>query len=104
MIQMTFLEFVAARETRDIRLIDVREHDEWTDVRVNGTELHSLSKIRGGEFPTEDDREVAIICRSGARSAMAAQILEANGWSTTANISDGTLGAIAAGEEHLERG
>ena len=104
MKQMTFEDFLAVRDARDWRLIDVREQDEWDEVHVKGTELFPLSRLRDGAIPETDDRPVALICRSGARSAMAAQILEGAGWAEVINISDGTLGAIATGEEHLERG
>ena len=86
-----------------MRLIDVREEDEWNEVHVRGAELFPLSKIRAGQLPETDEREVAVICRSGGRSMMAGQVLEANGWVDVTNISDGTIGAIAAGEDFLER-
>ncbi len=104
MQQMTFEEFLAAREDRDLRLIDVREPDEWEQVHVRDAELFPLSRLRRGETPEFDERDVALICRSGGRSAMAAQMLESAGFGPFINISDGTLGAIEAGEEHLERG
>ena len=104
MKQMPFEEFVKVRTDRDFRLIDVREADEWADVHVDGAELHPLSKIRQGSLPDEDGREVALICRSGARSAVAAGILEDAGWQEITNISDGTLGAIEAGEDYVIRG
>lgn len=101
---MTFEEYARASKERDIRLIDVREEDEWEEVHVHGTELHPLSKLRAGVYPDPDDRETAIICRSGGRSAMAVQILEGEGWSELTNISDGTIGAINLGDEYVERG
>ena len=100
---MTFLEFARVREEEDWRLIDVRERDEWDAVHAVGAELHPLSLFRRGEFPAPDDRPVAVICASGGRSAMAAQILESRGWPEVANIVDGTMGAMRAGEEHVER-
>ena len=104
MKQMTFLEYVAARQDRDIRLIDVREEHEFEAVRAVGAELHPLSRIQGGDLPTSDGRETCIICRSGARSGRVTLFLDSQQWGDVANISDGTLGAIAAGEEYLERG
>lgn len=104
MKEMSFLEYVNVRNDRDIRLIDVREVDEWNEVHAHGAENWPLSKIRAGSLPDADDREVAVICRSGARSAMAAQILEGAGWDELTNISDGTNGAVAAGDEYVERG
>ena len=104
MKQMSFLDFEKVREDRNMRLIDVREQDEWDEVHAKGAELWALSKIRNGELPPSDDRDTAIICRSGGRSAMASQILESNGWDELTNISDGTNGAIAAGDDYVERG
>lgn len=104
MKELTFREYLDVREAREMRLIDVREEDEWRVVRATGAELHPLSRIRAGDLPSPDGREVAIICRSGRRSAFAAEILEAAGWPEMTNISDGTLGAIECGDDYLERG
>ena len=103
MKQMSFLEYVAARDERDIRLIDVRETHEWEAVHAIGAELHPLSAIQGGQLPEPDGRETCIICRSGARSATVTRLLASRGWSEVSNISDGTSGAIAAGEQYLKR-
>ena len=99
---MTFAELVRAED--GFRLIDVRELDEWNEVRAVGAEHFALSRFRRGERPARDDRPTAIICRSGSRSAMTAMILESEGWDELYNISDGTIGAIAAGDAHVERG
>ena len=104
MKQLSFLDFVAVREEKNFRLIDVREQHEWDDVRAHGTELHPLSRLQAGVLPEKDDRPVAVICRSGGRSQVAIAILAGAGWGELINISDGTLGAIAAGAEHVERG
>ena len=103
MQQMRYKEVAEMREETDLRIIDVREPDEYEEVHVEGVELFPLSKIRKGERPEKDDRKTAIICRSGGRSQRAAQILESEGWEELINISDGTNGAIEAGEEHVVR-
>lgn len=104
MKQQPFAEFAQARDGQ--RLIDVREADEYADVHVAGAELHALSRIREGDLPEFDERPVTVICRSGGRSAMAIQIFEAaHPGREFTNISDGTMGAIAHGDESLlERG
>jgi rhodanese-related sulfurtransferase len=103
MKRMSFEEFAEKRDSDDLRLIDVREEDEYEEVRVRGAELFPLSRIRRGESPEADDRTVALICRSGGRSAMAAKILEQRGFDEMINVEGGTLAAIEAGEEHVER-
>jgi rhodanese-related sulfurtransferase len=91
------------RDKTDLRLIDVREPDEYEEVHVKGAELFPLSKLRDGERPERDGRPTALICRSGSRSEMAAKMLERDGWEDLINVSDGTIGAVEAGEEHVER-
>jgi rhodanese-related sulfurtransferase len=77
-------------------LLDVREDDEWAaghaPVAVH-IPVGSLAE-RAGEIP--QGREVYVICRSGARSAYAAQALAAAGWKTV-NVADGMTGWAVAG-------
>jgi rhodanese-related sulfurtransferase len=77
-------------------LLDVREDDEWVAghapeaVHVRLGELG----VRLDELPR--DREVYVICRSGNRSAYAAQALASRGLNTV-NVSDGMTGWAVAG-------
>jgi rhodanese-related sulfurtransferase len=77
-------------------LIDVREDDEWVAGHAPEAihvRLGDLSE-RVGELP--HDRDVYVICRSGARSAYAAQALAVAGW-TAINVADGMTGWAVAG-------
>jgi len=77
-------------------LLDVREDDEWTAghapeaVHVRLGDLGS----RAAELPR--DREVYVICRSGSRSAYAAQALAGAGLHAV-NVADGMTGWAVAG-------
>lgn len=105
MRQMPYKEFAERRKDEDLRLIDVREPDEYEEVHVEGVELFPLSRLRRGDRPEPDERPTALICRSGNRSEMAARMLENDeGWDDLINISDGTKGAVEAGDEHVVRG
>ena len=104
MKEISFQEFVERRDDEDLRLIDVREEDEYAEVHVKGAELFPLSKIRRGELPEEGKQTVAVICRSGGRSAMACKIFEKQGFDECINIDGGTLAAVDAGEDYVERG
>jgi rhodanese-related sulfurtransferase len=79
-----------------IYLLDVREDDEWAAGHAPDAIHVRLSELsaRTGEIPR--DREVYVICRSGARSAYAAQALAGAGWQTV-NVSDGMTGWAVAG-------
>ena len=56
-------------------LLDVREDDEWPAGHASDAVHIPVGAIseRAGEIP--QDREIYVICRSGARSAYAAQAL-----------------------------
>jgi molybdopterin-guanine dinucleotide biosynthesis protein A/rhodanese-related sulfurtransferase len=85
----------AARDAETV-LIDVREPDEWAEVRASGARHLPLGELeaRVGEVPT--DRPVYVICRSGARSQRAALFLRGAGVDA-ANVAGGTLAWAEAG-------
>jgi rhodanese-related sulfurtransferase len=78
-------------------LLDVREDDEWAAGHAPDAVHLRLGELgaRAGEIP--QDREVYVICRSGARSAYAVQALAGGGWSAV-NVSDGMTGWAVAGK------
>ncbi len=63
----------------DATILDVREPDEYGDVRVDGAVNIPLSTLpdRLGEIPR--DRDVFVICLSGGRSAGATVYLAGEG-------------------------
>ena len=77
-------------------VLDVRESFEWDIVNLGdfGSYLIPLGELdqRIDEIP--DDREIVVHCRSGVRSAKAANILADNGFSGLHNLSGGILGWI----------
>lgn len=77
-------------------LIDVREPDEYEEVRARAAALIPLSELteRVAEVPTTGP--VYLICRSGARSARAAEYLRAGGVDAV-NVAGGTLAWVEAG-------
>ncbi len=77
-------------------LLDVREADEWPAGHAPDAVHVRLGDLgaRAGDLPR--DREVYVICRSGARSAYAAQTLAGGGFSTV-NVADGMTGWAVAG-------
>ncbi|MEM1347733.1 MAG: rhodanese-like domain-containing protein [Myxococcota bacterium] len=99
MKRMEYDEFARVRDEQGLRVIDVREPDEFEEVHVRDAELFPLSRIQRGELPEDDGRPVALICRSGGRSAMAAPLFERGGFAETINVEGGTLAALAAGKE-----
>lgn len=72
-------------------LLDVREPDEFRDVRVAGSALYPTSTflLKMQELPK--DRPLLVICRSGNRSAAVTAYLLREGWSDVANVAGGMI-------------
>lgn len=78
-------------------LVDVREPNEFAQVRAEGAVLLPLSSflLRYRELPR--DRPLQMICRTGARSGQATAFLLANGWTDVVNVAGGMLAWDRAG-------
>jgi rhodanese-related sulfurtransferase len=89
-------EVMSADLPAGVFLLDVREDDEWTAGHAPEAVHVRLGDlgVRLGDLPR--DRELYVICRSGNRSAYAAQALAARGLNTV-NVSDGMTGWAVAG-------
>jgi rhodanese-related sulfurtransferase len=89
-------EIMSADLPAGVFLLDVREDDEWVAGHAPDAVHVRLGELgaRVDELPR--NREVYIICRSGARSAYAAQALALGGLSTI-NVADGMIGWAVAG-------
>jgi len=70
-------------------LVDVREANEFADVRAPGAVLLPMSAFaaRAGELPK--DRPLMIVCHLGGRSAAAAAFLLRSGWPDVVNVAGG---------------
>ena len=89
-------EVMSADLPAGVFLLDVREDDEWTAGHAPDAVHIPVGALneRAAEIP--QDREIYVICRSGNRSAYAAQALAARGLNTV-NVSDGMTGWAVAG-------
>jgi rhodanese-related sulfurtransferase len=86
----------AAQVPGDAYLLDVREHEEWDAGHVPGAVHIPLGELGARYTELDRDRPLYVICRSGNRSAHAAQALAGAGWDAR-NVSDGMMGWHAAG-------
>jgi rhodanese-related sulfurtransferase len=89
-------EVPAANVPAEAWLLDVREDDEWAAGHVPGATHIQLGELgtRTGELPQEN--AIYVICRSGMRSARAAQALTGAGWQAV-NVAGGMQDWAAAG-------
>jgi len=89
---------VAREKGESIALIDVRMPEEYKAGHVPDAKLVPLNTLmaRVNDFPEQGD--VFLICRSGARSAQAADYLARQcGRSNLINIEGGTIAWMQAG-------
>ena len=84
--------------TGDTYLLDVREDDEWEAGHVAGSTHIAMSGLlaRIGEVPK--DRDVAVVCKSGSRSAQVTAYLRQNGWDSARNLEGGLDAWVRAGK------
>lgn len=70
--------------------IDVRTKQEFKEKHIKGFENHPLQNLETRLNKVPKDKEVVVVCRSGARSASACKILTNNGYKDVTNVSGGT--------------
>lgn len=85
------------RDGADALIIDVRELREFESLRAPGAALVPLGEFvaRHAELPR--DRQLLMLCRSGARSWRAAAFLVQQGFDNVANIDGGMIAWKNAG-------
>jgi len=90
---------LSRHERGTVRVIDVREPSEFTGElgHIPGAELVALSEIPTRCSAWDREAVVVLVCRSGKRSAAAAQVLVKNGFKHVVNLVGGTQAHAAAG-------
>jgi rhodanese-related sulfurtransferase len=86
-------ELLDAGETQ---LVDVRQPDEYEAGRIAGSLHIELDRLPAEAGALERDRPILFYCRSGSRSAMAAQAFTASGYDAH-NLDGGLEAWVAAG-------
>jgi rhodanese-related sulfurtransferase len=90
-VQTLAIERVAGR-----RVFDVRQPDEYEEVRVPEAVLVPLAELPEEIEQFEGTDTIYVICRSGSRSRKAAEFLRANGVDAV-NVAGGVLAWVEAG-------
>jgi len=79
-------------------VIDVRTPDEYAAGHVPGARMICLDTLDARIHEIPKDREVFLICRSGARSAQALKHLrKVYGFTRLTNVEGGTMAWVDAG-------
>jgi rhodanese-related sulfurtransferase len=82
-----------------VQVVDVREDSEMLDAmgRIAGSVHIPLSQLSRRAEELSRSLPIVTVCRSGARSAQAIQLLKKAGFEETANLAGGLLRWMAAG-------
>ena len=78
-------------------LLDVREPEEWNEYHVPNTTLIPLGELASRLAELPKDREIVVVCRSGNRSQVAADLLVRQGYADVSNVQGGMLAWRRAG-------
>lgn len=78
-------------ENEEITLLDVREVGEYEGGHIEGAVNAPLSSLNETELPYPKDDPIYVICRSGNRSAQAAQLLQERGYTEIYDVSGGMI-------------
>ncbi|MQC24707.1 MAG: molybdopterin-synthase adenylyltransferase MoeB [Chloroflexi bacterium] len=76
---------------RPLRIIDVREPHEWQIVRLEQAKLIPLGDLQAHLSELDSTADHVVLCRSGARSAKAVELLLASGIKRVKNLKGGIL-------------
>lgn len=77
----TNIAIAAPTPTNDVLYVDVREDDEWAAGHIDGAIHVKLGDIEAGKVDAiPKDRDIAVYCRSGRRSAIAMNALKNLGY------------------------
>ena len=83
-------------ESGEVQLVDTREDYEVQAASIPGARHVELNEVSGQAGSFERDRPLVFYCRSGERSAMAADAFRADGFDAY-NLAGGILAWKAAG-------
>jgi rhodanese-related sulfurtransferase len=86
-------------EAGDVLLVDVREPEEFAESRIAGALNAPLSTFDPAMIPREQARETIFYCRSGRRSAEAAQMMAERFGGTVRHLEGGITEWIDSGRD-----
>ncbi len=100
--RISVAEAKAKLDNGEAVMVDVREPNEYAEVHASGVRLIPVNTVIGEARQIRDfagEKEVLFICKSGARSALAAEFAVAAGVDDLAlfNVEGGTQAWVAAG-------
>lgn len=78
-----------ALQQMPLKVLDVREQQEWRQGHIDGAFNQSFRQLRSAQLPFKEDTELAVVCEGGIRSSTACSILHNRGFLRLYNVSGG---------------
>lgn len=91
MKKVSVVELSKKLESGNVQLIDVREGFEFAMMRIPGAKHIPLRSIGARIDEIDLARPIYVVCRSGSRSASAAQMLEKKARAGVINVTGGVV-------------
>lgn len=76
-------------QTGEVKLLDVRSEEEWNEGHIEQAEHHFLGRLPLHFDALPRDQTLVVQCQAGGRSAIAASVLQASGFTDVVNLSGG---------------
>ncbi|KON87635.1 Zn-dependent hydrolase [Sporosarcina globispora] len=89
--EITVKELYELLEDDNYQLIDVRNQSEWDEGRIPAAIHKMLGVLVNHLEELPKDKTYLLQCRSGARSAIATSLMQANGYTNVLNVKGGYL-------------
>ena len=77
------------REREHVQIVDVRRQPEWDEGHIEGARLLPLNKLESMLGQLRHDQPVAVHCKGGYRSAIAASLIQRAGFENVMNVIGG---------------
>ncbi|MBK9239842.1 MAG: MBL fold metallo-hydrolase [Acidobacteria bacterium] len=87
--QVTVQDLQASLGHRAVTLLDVRNQNEWEGGFISGAQHINLGYLADHLADIPRDKPIVIQCAAGARSAIGASVLKANGFDNVINLIGG---------------
>jgi hydroxyacylglutathione hydrolase len=81
----------------EVVLVDVRNQGEWNEGHIEQAQHQFLGRLPQTAKDLPHNRPILVQCRSGARSAVGASVLQAAGYKDVINLTGGIMAWTEAG-------
>lgn len=98
-LEVDVAHLASVRANPDVQVVDCREPNEWNAGHLDNSVLIPLDSLIWRKNELDPSRPVVIVCRSGRRSLIAAEMLKASGFSDAASLAGGLIAWVNNGHD-----